>query len=265
MGFSKRILGSTDLQVGPLGITSSYGAPVEAYEEAFEQGCNYFVWNSFMKGRSKAMLQAMQNIIRSGKRDQLVIAMHSYGHNPFLNQYYVKKSLKRLGTDHIDIMLLGYYSWRPAAGVLDNARKLKKKGLVKHIGMTGHNRRLIAEFIQEGLLDVYHTRYNAVHTGAERDVFPYIPEENKPGIVSYTATSWIQLLDPKRMPEGENPLKASDCYRFVLSNPHVNVCLSGPKTREQMQENLETLKLGPLDEEEMKRIRAIGAYIYKKK
>jgi predicted aldo/keto reductase-like oxidoreductase len=67
------------------------------------------------------------------------------------------------------------------------------------------------------------------------------------------------------MPEGESPLEASDCYRFALSNPHVDVCLTGPKTREQLRENLETLELGPLNEEEMKRVRAIGAYIYKNK
>ena len=46
-------LGKTGLKVGRLGISSSYGAPEEAYEEAFEKGCNYFVVGSFMKGRSK--------------------------------------------------------------------------------------------------------------------------------------------------------------------------------------------------------------------
>ena len=65
------ILGRTGLKVGRLGISSSYGAPAAAYEEAFERGCNYFVMGSFMKGRSKEMIKAIDNIVRKGQRDNL--------------------------------------------------------------------------------------------------------------------------------------------------------------------------------------------------
>jgi hypothetical protein len=33
-------LGRTGLKVGRLGVVSSYGAPAEAYEEAFDSGVN---------------------------------------------------------------------------------------------------------------------------------------------------------------------------------------------------------------------------------
>jgi hypothetical protein len=36
--FTKKILGRTGLKVGPLGLAASYGAPAEAFEEAFEKG-----------------------------------------------------------------------------------------------------------------------------------------------------------------------------------------------------------------------------------
>ena len=208
------------------------------------------------------MRDAIRNIVQSGKRERLIIAMHSYGHNALINKQFLIKSLKQLGVDYIDVMLLGYYSWKPGKSVLHSAMKLKEKGLVRYIGMTGHSRKVIAGLIQDQLLDIYHIRYNAVHTGAEKDIFPVMPEINKPGIVSFTATRWGHLLNPKKMPEGEAPLKASDCYRFVLSNPHVDVCLTGTKTPEQMRENLNTIELGPLTNEEMERIRRIGSYIY---
>jgi aryl-alcohol dehydrogenase-like predicted oxidoreductase len=262
---NQRNLGSTPLKVGRLGLASSYGAPAEAFEEAFEKGCNYFVWNSFVHGRSAQMRDALRNLIKAGKRDSLVIALHCYGHNAYLNKISVKKSLKLLGTDYIDVMLLGYYGWKPAKSVIDGAKKLQAAGLVRFIGLTGHNRKLIAQLAQTGVLDVYHVRYNAVHTGAETDIFPYLKTDLKPGIVAFTATRWGQLLNPNKMPPGEKPLTASDCYRFALSNPNVDVCLTGPKTREQMQENLRTLELGPLQTDEMERIRRIGEYIYSKK
>ncbi len=265
MDFSeKRLLGRTNLQVGRLGVASSYGAPAAAFEEAFEKGCNYFVWNTFMKGRSKEMLTAIRNIIKKGQRDKLVIAMHSYGHNALLNSLYVRRSLKTLGTDHIDVMLLGYYSWRPSQFVLNGALKLKDKGLTRFIGMTGHNRSLFPTLDKEKIFDVFHIRYNAVHRGAEKDVFPLLDTVDRPGIVSFTSTSWGHLLDPKKMPEGETPPTASDCYQFVLSNPDFDIALTGPKTLEQMRENLTVLSRGPMNDAELARMRKIGDFIYKK-
>ena len=89
MTFSeKRILGKTGLEVGRLGIASSFGAPAEAYEEAFERGCNYFTWGTFIKGRSPEMKKAVKNIISKGQREHLVVAMISYAHNAYLTERY---------------------------------------------------------------------------------------------------------------------------------------------------------------------------------
>ena len=60
------------------------------------------------------------------------------------------------------------------------------------------------------------------------------------------------------------PLTAAECYRFVLSHPGVNVCLTAPSNAERMDENLQALQAGPLDEEEMARARRIGRHIYAK-
>ncbi len=265
MDFSeKRILGKTGLQVGRLGLASSYGAPTEAFEAAFERGCNYFVWNSFIRGRSKKMRDAIRNIVKSGKRNELVIAIHYYGHNATINRHYLRKSLKALGIDYIDIMLLGYHPRKPGKNELGGAMRLKEEGLTRFVGLTGHNRKLFPKLDAEGELDVFHVRYNAVNSGAESDVFPHLKKEGRAGIVSFTATRWGQLLNPKKMPEGEDPPSAANCYRYVLSHSDVDVCMTGPKTLRQMQENLSVLDHGPLNEEEMARMRRIGDHIYGK-
>jgi predicted aldo/keto reductase-like oxidoreductase len=66
------------------------------------------------------------------------------------------------------------------------------------------------------------------------------------------------------MPPGEKPLTASECYRFVLSHPAVDLCMTGARNLEMMRENLETLNEGPLTTEEMERIRRIGDHVYGK-
>ncbi|MFC2118614.1 aldo/keto reductase [Bacteroidota bacterium] len=114
-----------------------------------------------------------------------------------------------------------------------------------------------------GIFDVFHTRYNAAHRGAEKDVFPFMNSENRAGLVTFVSTKNGKLLDPKKMPEREAPLSSVDCYRFILSNPAVDACMCGAKNAKQMKENLKTLDMGPLNEEEMARIRRIGDYLHK--
>jgi predicted aldo/keto reductase-like oxidoreductase len=80
--------------------------------------------------------------------------------------------------------------------------------------------------------------------------------------VAYTATRWGHLLDPKKMPPGETPPPARDCYRFALSHPAVSVVLSGPANREQMQEALRALDSGPLDSDEIAHMQRIGDHVY---
>ena len=59
-------------------------------------------------------------------------------------------------------------------------------------------------------------------------------------------------------------MTASECYRFCLSNPHVDIVLTGPKNRQQLQENLSNLgEKGPLSEEENGLIRDYGQIVHK--
>lgn len=48
------------------------------------------------------------------------------------------------------------------------------------------------------------------------------------------------------------------CYRFMLSNPPVHVCLRALSNRERLQENLRAVAEGPLLEEEMVFMSAFG-------
>ncbi len=106
--------------------------------------------------------------------------------------------------------------------------------------------------------DVIHFRYNAAHPGAEREIFPNLPAENRPGLVAFTATSWRQLLKAKNVPHGEKPPTAADCYRYVLARPEVNVCMTGPANAAQMDQALDALRRGPMSTSELEWMRRIG-------
>ncbi|MFO7560381.1 MAG: hypothetical protein R6X10_16220 [Desulfobacterales bacterium] len=211
------------------------------------------------------MKTAIKNIAMKNQRDNLVVSIVSYAHNAYLTEKFFMQGLKALGIEYADVLLLGYFSKQPRKSILEGAMRLKEKGLVRFLGITSHNRKLLPELHREGIFDVFHIRYNAANRGAEVDAFPYITGDNRPGIVSFTATRWRQLLKQKKMPKNERALSAVDCYRFVLSNPAVDVCMLGAGSLLQMRENLAALESGPLTEKELSRIHKIGDYVYQKK
>jgi aryl-alcohol dehydrogenase-like predicted oxidoreductase len=108
-----------------------------------------------------------------------------------------------------------------------------------------------------------HVRYNAVHPGAETEVFPQLPAEaQRPGVVAFTATSWGQLLKSGKLPAGEKRPTGADCYRFAMSNPAVDVCISGPSNADQAKEALRALELGPMSADELAWMHRVGKAIH---
>ena len=252
--FQSTLLGSTALRVGRLGVAASYGVPARAVEQAFEQGVNYLYWGS---RRSGGFGQAIRNL--SQRRDRFVLVIQSYSRIAGLVGPSLERALREVKLDSADILLLGLWNKPVPERILDAAHKLKERGLVRFLALSSHNRPLLGRLAASGALDVLHFRYNAIHPGAESHIFPHLPDRNRPGMVSYTATSWKQLLNSKKLPAGEKVPTASDCYRFVLSRPEVDVCMTGPANAAQMEEALGALAQGSMSEAELAWMRRVGA------
>ena len=255
------MLGTSGVTVGPLGVSGGFGAPAEAFEMAFERGCNYFYHGSL---RRDGMATAIRNLNAKGNRDRLVVVAQVYTRFAWQVRVSLESFLKGTGLDHVDCLLFGWYNRLPPKRILDAARQVKERGLAAHLALSGHRRTSFPEFAGTGQFDWFHVRYNAVHRGAETDIFPHLPESGRPGIVAFTALCWGKLIKPGKMPPGEHPIRASDAYRFCLTHPSVDMVIAGPKDRYQMKEALTTLDSGPLSPEEDERIRRIGAHIYGK-
>lgn len=262
--FHERVaFGATGLRVSRLGIGSSFTGDAAFIEEAVDRGVNYLYWGSI---RRPAFGRAIRHVARRN-RDDVVLVVQSYTRVAALMAPSVEIALRRAGIDHFDFLLLGMWNKPPGPSLVDAAQRLVEKGKVRHLMLSTHNRPSLQDHFRrfaakESPYEAFMLRYNAVHRGAERDVFPYLPEPPRPGIVAYTATRWGHLLDPKKMPPGEEPPPARDCYRFALSHPAVSLALCGPANREQMQEALRALDAGPLDADEMARMRRIGDHVY---
>ena len=139
---------------------------------------------------------------------------------------------------------------------------------MRFLAVSTHKRRLVPAIAAGSDFDVIHVRYNAAHPGAEQDIFPHLPADNRPGMVAFTATSWGQLVGKqslvsllqgaKGIPRGEKVPTGTDCYRFVLTRPEVDVCMTGPADAAEMDQALAALRLGPMSEEELAWMRRVG-------
>ncbi len=133
--------------------------------------------------------------------------------------------------DYADVLLLASWNHAPAPGILDAARRLRERGLVRHFALWTHDRPLAPKLAAAGDIDILRGRYNAIHHGAERDLSRLPPRATGPGVVFFTATSWRQLLSPSKAPAGDRVLTTADCYRFVMTNSAVDICRAGPEER----------------------------------
>jgi aryl-alcohol dehydrogenase-like predicted oxidoreductase len=225
---------------------------------AFDGGVNYYYWGSL---RRRPFGKGLRELARV--RERVVITIQSYSRMAALVPWSLERALRALRTEYADVLLLGLWNRPVSAAILDQAHKLRERGLVRYVGLSTHNRVLAGSLAASGMPEVLHVRYNAIHRGAEQDIFAGLPpREARPGIVSFTATSWGQLLTPAKLERGERVPTAADCYRFVMTNPAVDVCLAGPKNAAEFQAGLEALHRGPMDTDELEWMRRVGKAKY---
>ena len=261
--FKRTVLGRTGLQIGRLGVAASYGVPGKALEWAFERGVNYIYWGS---RRSESFGIGLRNLRK--KREQFALVIQSYTRAAGLLSWSLERGLRALNFEYTDVLLLGLWNKLVSPRILDAARQLQARGLVRFLGVSTHNRTLVPQIAAGQDFDVVHFRYNAAHPGAEREIFPDLPGAGRAGMVSFTATSWGQLLGrltlegfvagAHRLPSSEKIPTAADCYRYVLTRPEVDVCLTGPANTKEMEEALEALELGPMSEDELAWMGRVG-------
>jgi aryl-alcohol dehydrogenase-like predicted oxidoreductase len=254
--FEPRTFGSTGMRVGALGIASSFGASASDVERAFDHGVNFFLWGSLRRAGFGA---GVKNLGKHHRED-MVVAIQTYTRFASLMEWSVDRALRALKTDYVDVLTLAWWNGVTPERIVEAAQRIREKGKARHLMVSCHHRPTFERFIDDPRFDGIMLRYNAAHPGAEREVFPHLAKR-RPGTVAFTATRWGTLLDRRYLPEDQPAPRASDCYRFALTSPHIDVCLTGPKNGAELDEALCALSRGPLDEAELAWMRTVGAHV----
>ena len=269
--FTTSLLPGINKSVCRMGIAGNYGLNPSDIAFAAEQGANYWLWGASFK----KVTEGIREVI-SQDRDKHVVAMLGWGAFGWQIRQSVENALRKLDTDYLDVFKLSWLGKMSGyrKGLIDTLLELKQEGKIKSIGTSIHDRQRAGRLALDSELDLFMIRYNAKHTGAEQDIFPHLAKRN-PAVVAYTALAWRQLTRPLQgveMPSWPGidsftgpPLTPELCYRFVLTNPHVHLVLTGPSDRKQLVQNFAALQQGALTPEELEWVREYGRQVKDKK
>jgi aryl-alcohol dehydrogenase-like predicted oxidoreductase len=242
-----------------LGLSTTFGIDGDDLNWALEQGFNYVFWTP----KSRRVTKSLKAALKRGRESIILACGPTTGYYGGGIRRACERLLKKLDTDYLDVFQLFWLgrasAWRPST--IDALVSLRDSGKVRAIGTSIHDRIRAGNLAEDSPLDMLMIRYNAAHRGAEQDIFPHLAKR-KPAIVAYTATRWRALLNRPKGWTGP-VMTAGDCYRFCLDNPHVDLVLTGPKDRLQLEENLRCLKeKGPLSEDEKRWISDFGQVVH---
>ncbi len=260
-GFLDGCLGPRHWPVFRLGLSATYRPGERTVRSALEHGVNYlfaFAIDTNITGVVREM--------NADRREKVILATGAYnwliGHTSLRKS--LENALRRYKTDYIDVFhFLGVVKPKDFPPAMqDELNALKADGKVRATAMSCHDRKFAAELASRGTLDALMIRYNAAHPGAETDIFPHV-QAHSTGVIAYTATRWRRLLmRPRGWAKTAPVATAGQCYRFVLSNPNVQVALTAPTNQKQLLDNLREVERGPLPDDEMQFMRSFGAYVH---
>jgi predicted aldo/keto reductase-like oxidoreductase len=276
--------------VSCLGLGGGGGVSSADTLYAFEQGINYFFYSSDLH---HFMYSSMSDALRqlcgraSSVREQVVLATVTYIKSPKAAIAALMDQFMELGIDYIDVFFWGWIDANDAQVLQDclqlspdlksshsfykhaieemvgTSDCLKKMGLVRYIGASFHDINLASQWLHSPLLDVVMVRHNAGHRYAQSQIFHQLNPQDlqRPGIVTFKSTSYHsgRLWEiPTGLPTGCWQPKAPDFYRYSLSENCVDVCLTGLRSREEIDVAIAGVKQGKLTPEEIDYLNLYG-------
>jgi methylglyoxal reductase len=173
--------------------------------------------------RDKAVIATKCGLVwhtQKGKHffDQDGKPVHRYlGRDAIVHE--VEESLRRLGTDYIDLYITHWQDpTTPIEETVAALEELKQAGKIRAIGASNVNRTELEQYIQTGSLDAIQERFSMIDRKIEADLLP-LTVQNGVSTLSYSSLALGLLsgmIGPDRIFAGDDQRK--DNPRFSVAN-----------------------------------------------
>ena len=285
-------LGKSDLWVSEIGLgCMSLGTDetkaVAIIDQAMEYGINFFdTADLYDEGRNeelvgKAIRHRRSDVIiatKVGNRREPGKEGWTWDASKAYIQSAVKESLRRLGTDYIDLYQLhGGTMEDNMEETIQAFEELKRDGLIRHYGISSIRPAVIREYVGRSGIASVMSQYSLLDRRPEEGTLPLLAEHGI-GLIArgplagglltdggerkahrdYLDYSQEDLLAVRRnLVEltGEGRTLAQTAIQYVLGDPAVAVALPGASSLEQLHQTISAANAAPLTSEEREMLR----------
>lgn len=298
----KRKLGSSELSVTELGLgCMSIGTEEkkarEIIETALEEGINYFdTADLYDFGENEKIVGAALKDVREkviiatkvGNRWQPDKSGWSWDPSKLYIKEAVKQSIKRLGTDYIDLYQLhGGTIEDRIDETIEAFEELKSEGYIHYYGISSIRPNVIREYVKKSHIVSVMMQYSILDRRPEEEALPYLHEH---GISVVTRGPLAKGLLSDKMLEKVSPKGYQDysqeellevlpilkdrlaprrsfteiALQYNLAHSGVATVITGASSPEQVRNNARAVRSQPLTKEEVTLIKEISkAGIYR--
>lgn len=245
MNMPKRRLGRTGIEVtvlglGGEGILRTFGHEKEAYQlinRAIDLGINYLESARAYSGSESYYGKALKE-----RRREIFLASKSHARDKQGALNHLHETLRNMKTDHLDLWQVHDVRTKEDIGeifgpdgAMEGFVQAKEKGLVRFIGVTGHqDPSIIKHCIEKFDFDTVLIPVNPAEPKYKSFINEIIPLANKKGMGVIGMKVYFRGL-AARLP-GFASLEPF--YRFALSQP-ITTAVIGCDSVEQLEENVE--------------------------
>jgi hypothetical protein len=207
---------------------------------AYEMGLNFFFVTTDMHWplyeHTRKGLEALF-AMKGVDRDELVVAGTCYPTQPEFCIAPFEELVGALpGLARIDVYVAGGSYAQDLIARANVIRQVASASPRRAVGASFHDRQAALTAANHRIVDICYIRYNPVHTGAQRDLFPYLVANHPPIYNFKCPMGWVpadKLLELGANKDLWFPDRA-DYYRYALSRPEIDGVLCSMTQMDQL-------------------------------
>jgi len=250
-----RTLGRTGVQVSEIGFGGIPIIPMESLDEtdqilnhALDVGINYIDTAEAYPTSEMKIGRVMKD-----RRSEAFLATKTTARDRDGALAHLEQSLKQLQTDHVDLWQLHDIStvdlWQKVmgpGGALEAARQAQEQGMVRFVGVSGHNNETLLLAVRSGEFDTILCVYNlAIHSSGD-EVLPEAAAANVGVAIMKPLSGGVFFR------REETYIPPEKAWHFVLDRPEVSVALAGTNCLRDIDQALAaSAAFAPLTPEEL--------------
>ncbi|HEX2394431.1 MAG TPA: aldo/keto reductase [Bacteroidales bacterium] len=261
-GLPTAILGKTGVRIPriAMGLGSRFcnikseNEALELLNYALDNGLYYWDTAHIYENTDLGIISEVRlGKIVKDRRKEIFLSTKVTSRNPDEAMKQIETSLKRLQTDHLDmlkihdIQLKDIEILKQKGNLIDILTRIKLQGITRFIGFSGHSEAVAMKTMAEtGIFDSMLIALNQWAGNTEQRQETAIPAAKAKGM-------GVMVMKVIRPRETVTTLKPSDLVRYALSLQGPDGIVLGMDSMEVVKSNLQILKnFSPMGEEEMK-------------